>query len=183
MISKSMTWQFFLVLLSPSALFGQEPNQYLKTVPQLEALCHYEGTWDSEFTVVSHDQGSINEKFTGKVEAKWVVGGRFLEQTGTYILDSASPPLVIKTLMTFDVNDQEYKYHFFDSSGEHQESTGKWDPEKKTMTSIMKESDGSVMTTVADFSQPGVENWTIEIKNAKQNSITNVTGKNTREMK
>jgi hypothetical protein len=179
MITKGNVWQFSALLLL-GALTYQQPDGPQEQVPELEALSSYLGNWDSEFTIVSHDKDSIDEKFTGKVEANWSVGGRFLEQTGTYTLDSNSPPMVIKTLMTFDVNDQKYRYHFFDSTGEHRVSTSSWNAEKKTMTSTMREPDGEEMITTADFSAPGIETWTIVITSAKNQSTTKITGKNTR---
>lgn len=182
MIIKTIVWHCSVLSLL-GVLTYQQQDRPQDRVPELEALNSYLGKWDSEFTIVSHDKDPLDEKFTGKVEANWAVGGRFLEQTGTYTLNSTSPPLVIKTLMTFDVNDQKYRYHFFDSSGEHQESTGKWSAEKKTMTSTMRESDGDEMTTIADFSKPGVENWTIVIRDTKNNSTTKISGKNTRRDK
>ena len=183
-----MTSCKFLLQFPALILIGvpmiQQTDGPQEQVPELAALSHYLGNWDSEFSIVSNDGDSDDDKkFTGKVEAKWTIDGRFLDQTGTYQLSSNSPPLVIKTLMTFDVNDQKYRYYFFDSSGDHRDSTGKWDADKKIMTSKMRRPTGEEMTTTADFSKPGIETWKIVLTNANNDRTTTISGTNTRRDK
>ncbi len=161
-------------------LLMQDSEGPQSSIPELNVLSNYAGNWDSEFRIKSMGSEQETEKFTGTVEGKWAVGGRYLEQTGTYVLSSNSPPMVIKTMMTFDVDDQDYRYDLFVSSGGHSESRGKWDAEKKTMTSIMHEDDGRTMTTIADFSQPGIETWTIEIQDSSGETTSTIKGINTR---
>ena len=172
----------FPMLVVAGLLMIQQTDGPQEDVPELAVLNHYLGNWSSEFSIDSDGSASDEERksFTGKVAAKWTVGGRFLDQTGTYQLGSESPPLVIKTLMTFDVNDQKYRYYFFDSSGERRESAGTWDADKKTMTSMMRRPNGEEMITTADFSVPGVESWKIVIKNAKNDRTTTIKGINKR---
>ena len=182
MTSSHFFLQFPALILIP-LFFFQQADGPQEQVPELAALSHYVGNWDSEFSIVSDGGDSDDKKYTGKVEAKWTVGGRFLDQTGTYQLSSDSPPLVIKTLMTFDVNDQKYRYYFFDSSGDLRDSTGKWDADKKIMTSQMRRPNGEEMITTADFSKPGIETWQIVITSPDNDRTTTVSGTNTRRDK
>ena len=146
------------------------------------ALKNYEGVWDCKFTIQPQSEGDDPKSFTGVVEGKWVVGEKFLEQTGSYRLDESSEPLVIKTMMSFDVENKRYRYDYFMSSGEVQRSFGKWDADAKTMTSTMTD-DGKVTSIVADFSRENVESWTIETRNEDGKTITKVVGTNTRRTK
>jgi hypothetical protein len=147
----------------------------------LKALKSYEGVWDSQFSIMATDGSQPTQTFTGVVTGKWVVGDKFLEQTGTYELSQSSPPLVIRTMMSFDQEQNRYPYHYFLSSGETQKSYGQWDPDAKKMTSEMTEVDsGNVSTIVADFSKPGIEHWVIETKNREGMTLTKIAGTNTR---
>ena len=149
----------------------------------LDVLKNYEGNWETEFSIVPQSLAAEPTNFTGRVEGKWSVGGKFLEQTGTYLLTENATPLVIKTMMSFDETQERYQYDYFTSSGDVTRSFGKWDEASKTMTSTMtEEGDGKVTTIVADFSQPGIEKWTIETKNAEGKSTAKIVGTNTRQI-
>ncbi len=149
--------------------------------PEREALNHYAGTWDSQFTIRPLSDHDEPKSFGGVVEAGWIVGERFLEQTGTYQMGDGSQPLVIKTIMSWDNAQQCYRYDYYISSGEIRRSTGRWDTDKKTMTSRFDDdADGRVTTIVADFSRPGVENWSIETRNREGQTVLRVEGANTR---
>lgn len=149
-------------------------------VPELEVLDHYAGVWDVEMTIDPLDPNREGKSFRGEVEAKWSVGGRFMEQTGSYRLSEEGQPIVIKTLMTYDTDERQYHYWLFLSSGGVRESRGHWNEQKKTMTSTMKSADGDVTTTTADFSKAGEENWTIETRHADNSLAFRIHGKNTR---
>lgn len=164
--------------------FGPALTLPSSTKPQdtdLEVLQHYKGTWDCEFAIESQTDKDDVKKFTGVVEGKWVVGNKFLEQTGKYSLEESSPPVIIKTMMAFDKKQNRYQYDYFISTGEVQRSFGQWDDEAKTMTSKMTdENSGSVTTFVADFSQADIERWTIETRDRDGKLTTKMAGTNTR---
>ena len=172
-----MTILMQMILVVSAFLPSEDP---VADVPELKALDHYAGTWDVEMTIVPRDPNQQGKTFRGQVEAKWVVGGRFLEQTGTYRLSETGQPLVIKTLMTYDTAEKQYHYWLFLSSGGVRESRGQWNEQTKTMTSTMKSADGDVTTTTADFSTAGEENWTIETRHVDNSIAFRITGKNTR---
>ena len=117
--------------------------------PDLSVLKHYEGRWDCRFSIEPISDGDQRTSFTGVVEGKWVVGDKFMEQTGRYQLDQGSPPLVIKTLMSFDEKQSRYQYDYFNSSGEIHRSIGHWDAKTKTMTSTRTDENENETTIIA----------------------------------
>jgi hypothetical protein len=149
---------------------------------QLQALNCYEGVWNSDFSIVPTDGSPATQTFSGVVTGKWVVGDKFLEQTGKYDLAESSPPLVIKTMMSFDQKRDRYQYDYYTSSGDIRRSYGQWDPDAKKMTSKMTDPvSGNVSTIVADFSKPEVESWVIETKNSAGAVLTKIVGTNKRK--
>ncbi len=146
-----------------------------------EVLGHYEGNWNSSFTIEPQNEGESAKSFSGTVNAKWVLGNQFLEQNGRYRLDENSPPLEIKTLMRYDPATQRYLYDYFTSGGTVRQSIGEWDASTKTMTSVMKEDENGIVVTLrADFSTENTERWTIESKNAAGETVLKMIGTNTR---
>ena len=169
-----------LVLLVPFGQLLAPADTSVDRGSDLGVLKHYEGTWDCVFKIESTTDADPPKQFTGVVEGKWVVGDRFLEQTGRYQLSEDSSPLVIRTMMSFDQKQSRYQYDYFTSSGEVHRSYGKWDKSAKTMTSTITDSDGKVTTIVANFSNPDVEKWTIETKDRDGQSTIKLIGTNKR---
>lgn len=156
------------------------PSIGIAQTDHLKVLDVYAGTWDSEFSIEGPD-GQITQKFSGWVSAKWVVGGRFLDQTGTYKIDNSDSEITIKTMMSYDQKNGRYHFVYFTSTGDIRHSNGKWDETTRMMTSEMKDADsGNVSTIIADFSKPGVEHWVIETKDADGKTLTRLSGTNTR---
>ena len=172
---------YSLVVLSFCCLPLARSQSTLDQDTELGILKHYEGTWNCVFTIEPTSEGESPKRFTGVVKGKWVVGNRFLEQTGQYQLSENSPPLVIKTMMTFDNAKSRYQYDYFTSSGEVHRSFGKWNPETKTMTSTREDDRGNKTTIVAEFGTPDVEHWSIEIKDPEGKLSARLVGTNTRK--
>ena len=145
-------------------------------VPELKALSNYVGTWD----VAMDSKGSGISK--GEAVAAWILGGRFVEQSGTLKTANGETALTMKTLMTYDERAKAYRSWSFFSNGMAFEAKGEWDPEKKTMTSV-SQSDGTTTTTTADFSKEGVEQWTIVTTNRNGGVVSELKGTNTRQKK
>jgi hypothetical protein len=147
-------------------------------VPDLKVLDHYVGTWNVEFA--NKDLPFSNAKVT----AKWVLGGRFVEQAGELEAKDGSNSFKIKTLYTFDAKKNAFRSWTFTSDGSVDENDCVWDEKAKTMTSISKKVEGEGFnTTTADFSQDGVENWKIAITDAAGKVTAEIIGKNTKEKK
>jgi hypothetical protein len=144
-------------------------------VPELKILDHYVGEWEVEFT--SNAANFAKSKST----AKWVLGGRFVEQTGDVLNADGSVAIGMKTLFTFDSKKNAYRSWIFTSDGSVTESDCVWDDKAKTLTSITKKVEGEgFTTTTADFSEPGVEKWKIVIRDAADKVTAEITGKNTK---
>ena len=147
-----------------------------KDVPELEALSNYIGTWDVVIT-------SEDSPFTkGESTTKWILDGRFVEQSGHIASDDGATTLKITTLMTYDRNEKAYRMWSFLSNGETSESTGKWDAKNRTMTSIRR-GGGSTTTTTARFGENGTEEWTMVTKDQNGEVVIKFGGKNTRHKK
>ena len=158
------------------ALLAAVPVDYNR---QREVLDHYVGEWDVEFTLEATDANNTDQEFSGSVVGKWIVEKNFVDQTGRYSVGDQQ--IVIKTIMSFDADRDEYHFWYFLSDGQIRESIGKWNQEKMTMTSEMKDPNSdNVVTIVADFSKPGVESWTIDTKRVDGKTISRIRGVNTK---
>lgn len=162
-----------LCLASRSVVAAEEPAE---GVPELKALSNYVGTWD----VAIDSNGSGISK--GEAVAMWTLGGRFVEQSGTLKTANGKTALTMKTVMTYDERAKAYRSWSFFSNGMAFEAKGKWDPEKKTMTSN-SQSDDTTITTTADFSKEGVEQWKIVTTNQNGGVVSELKGTNIRQKK
>jgi hypothetical protein len=162
--------------LGAAALPAEESDGPAKDVPELKVLSNYVGTWDVEM--------NNGQPVKGQATAQWILGGRFVEQTGS--LHSADGKLIlqIRTLMTWDPKQKAYRSWTFASNGFVGEGRGTWNPETRTMTSISRiEEADQASTTTADFSQAGIEKWSIVIKDESGDDVSEVKGTNTRREK
>ena len=144
-----------------------------KDVPELQALSNYVGICDVAIT--SNDSPFVK----GEATSKWILDGRFVEQTG--LLTSSDGAMVIKvtTLMTYDREQKTYRAWSFFSNGTTTESSGKWDAKNRIMTSIGRRN-GTTTTTTAKFAENGTEEWTIATKNQNNEEAGRISGTNTR---
>ena len=147
-------------------------------VPELKPLDHYVGTWSIAFD--NKDIPFENAKAVGK----WVLGGRFMEQTVEAANKTGEPGLKLKTLFTFDTNRNAFRSWTFSADGSVSEFDAVWDANLKTMTSIEKKVEGKGFATItADFSKPGEETWKVAITDSDGKASGEITGKNTKEKK
>jgi hypothetical protein len=144
-------------------------------IPELAVLDHYAGSWDSET--------ASNVPFTkGKVTAKWVLGGRFLQQEA----EATDAPTEFKymSLMTYDPAKKVYRTWIFLSDGSALESEGTWNAKEQVMTSVgPKDENGGFSTTTADFSESDVEKWKIVYRDRDDKVVGEISGKNIRHKK
>lgn len=162
-----------MVLASVAPTFAAEQGP-AADVPELKVLSHYVGVWNCE--IKSQDAPFVSAEVT----AEWVLDGRFVEQTASITVINSSKPLIFKTLMTYDPDQQKYRFWRFVSNGNVTDSTGTWDAEKKTMTSVGKDGDVTA-TTTANFAKDGVEEWKIVVKDSSGNEVATIKGTNTRK--
>jgi hypothetical protein len=147
-------------------------------VPELKALDHYAGSWDVEIT-------SKGQPFTkGKVTARWMLDGRFLQQSGELQDKDGVTVFKYTSLMTYDPAKKVYRSWIFLSDGNAGESEGTWDANGRVMTSVgRKDANGVFSTTTADFSETGVEKWKIVVRDRTGKVVSEMSGKNTRRKK
>lgn len=143
-------------------------------VPELKALAHYIGNWESK--IESREAPFVSAEVT----AEWILEGRFVQQTATLQVINSSKPLKITTLMTYDPDRQQYRFWRFVSNGNVTESSGSWDAKTSTMTSKGKDGDVAA-TTTASFAKEGVEEWKITVKDSSGNDVATIEGTNTRK--
>ena len=167
---KIIALQFvFAVLLTTIGIADEGPA---KDVPELEALANYVGTYDVAIT--SKDSPFVK----GEANTKWILDGRFVQQTGHLTSSDGATVIKVTTLMTYDQEQKAYRSWSFFSNGTMTESSGKWDAKKRTMTSIGHSKD-TTTTTTAKFGENGTEEWTIDTKKG-QEEIARISGTNTR---
>ncbi len=162
-----------------AAIVGQaaaiaDGNEPAKDVPELQVLQHYLGTWDVEVTTKSSD-------FTkGESTARWILGGRFREQTGFMLSNDGTNRAEVTTLFTFDTNKQTYRSWMFVSNGSVSQAEMTWDAKSKTMTSVSRPTaDGVRSTVTADFSEPGKERWKFDFTDRDGKPVGKLSGVNT----
>lgn len=160
----------FAVSLTKLGIADEGPA---KDVPELQALSNYVGICD--VTITSKDSPFMK----GEATTKWILDGRFAQQTG--LLTSADGATVIKvsTLMTYDQERKAYRAWSFFSNGTTTESSGKWDAKNRIMTSIGS-GNGTTTTTTAKFAENGNEEWSIVTKNQNNEEVARISGTNIR---
>jgi len=141
-----------------------------KDVPELAVLQHYAGTWD----VVMDNAAGKNE-----VTAKWILGGRFLEQSGV-MRSPDGPGIWVTTLFSFDTAHKKYRSWTFVSNGSTNQAEMTWDAKSKTMTStIPPDANGVRATVTADFSTAGKERWHFRYNDRAGQQVGEMRGENT----
>ena len=77
-------------------------------------LAAMEGTWETE-TLIWSEPDAEPIRATGRTEARMVLGGRFLVQTGTY--PEAPTPVEVMSIIGFDRRSDEYTMIALDNTG------------------------------------------------------------------
>lgn len=171
---------FFAALFCVSRIdAAQVPLGPAKEIPELQILSCYVGTWE----VSGASSESPNAPaFKGKATSKWILDGRFLEQTGVIHASAGGNPTTITTLMTYDADKKIFRTWTFVSDGRATESEGKWDPATQTMTSVdcpgVKH---QVVTTTVNFSEAGIQKWKLVIADQSGTILKQMIGKNVRQ--
>jgi hypothetical protein len=159
-----------LLAVTGSTIVRAEDAGPVKDVPELQVLQHYAGTWD----VVMDNAAGKNE-----VTAKWILGGRFLEQSGV-MHSPDGPDIWVTTLFTFDTQAGKYRSWTFVSNGSTNQAEMTWDANAKTMTSVTQPDDNGVRAKVtADFSTAGKERWKFLYTDRDGQQVGEMAGVNT----
>ena len=162
--------QFAFAVFLTSIVADEGPA---KDVPELQALSNYVGICD--VTITYKDSPFVK----GEATTKWILDGRFVQQTGLLTSSDGATVIKVTTLMTFDQEQKAYRTWSFFSKGTTTESSGKWDAKNRTMTSIGR-GKGTTTTTIAKFAENGNEEWSITTKNQNNDEVAKISGINTR---
>lgn len=165
-----IAWLASLLAVTGSAVVRADETGPAKDVPELQVLQNYHGTWDVSMT----DSSSKTES-----TARWILGGRFLEQAGA-IRSADGPDIWVTTLFTFDTEAQKYRSWTFVSNGSTNQAEMTWDANAKTMTSVTQPDANGVRAKVtADFSTAGKERWKFLYTDRDGQQVGEMSGVNT----
>ena len=154
---------------------AQDASGPARNVPELKPIDHYAGVWDVYFG----DAPIEDRKPDGTATAKWVLQGRFLEQTGDLEPGDNGLEFELKTLLTWDAQKKSYRSWTFASTGYAVQADATWDAGTKTMTSVAEDpTTGNTITTTARFNEPGVETWKIVTTDRTGRVVGEITGRN-----
>jgi len=173
-----------IIVIAITGLMGavvQAAEGPTKDVPQLKVLDYYAGEWKSEFSLSPAGDTTTAQHFKGKVVSKWILNGKFLQQTGTYEAGDNQPPVMYTTLYTYDAKHQTYRYWTFDSSGGSSQSEGTWDQTTKVMTWQGQDEQTKLKSILeSNHSKSDVNPWSITIKTEQGQPVIEINGNNTR---
>lgn len=143
-------------------------------VPGLAELAHYVGEWETRIT-------SPNSGFTsGSVSTKWILGGRFVEQSATLTNADGTNSIEVRTLITYNVEQNKYQSWTFFSTGGTVSRTGTWDAATQSFKFTGNDG-GTTMVTAADFSEEDTETWKISVISEQGSEDLVISGVNTRQ--
>lgn len=142
-------------------------------VPGLAELSRYAGEWDIRITTPNSGFSS------GHTSTQWILDGRFIEQSTVLNMADGSGTMEIRTLITFDVDQNRYQSWTFLSSGDMLTRNGAWDPAKQSFQYTGR-TGNMTMVTRADFSQENTETWQIAIISELGTEDVVIAGVNTR---
>lgn len=168
------------VLLFPCLLNGQETEvkSPVANTPELKVLEHYIGKWDIQITSLA----STDEvKLGGQAKAKWIAGGRYVQQQVTMRVAPQAPTINIENIMGWDPEEKTYRVWSFSSHDTPKEFKSKWDAEKKTMRSVSEIGPGITATTTANFSTDGKEVWKIVIASEDRGKLAEISGESSKK--
>jgi hypothetical protein len=108
--------------------------------PELKVLEELAGTWDTKATIKVSEWTPKEVRTTGTITTQWVLGGRFLQGTGS---DSSKNEFI--GTWTYDPQRKAYRFWFFDSAGTAMEWSGSWDDDAKELS--LKQDMGNGITS------------------------------------
>ena len=161
-----------LLVCSAAVSAADDIGTPTKDIPELEVLNQYAGTWD--VSIADFDGKAVST-------SRWILKGRYLQQTGSIEPRDGSEKTELTTLMTYDPDKKMYRTWTFVSNGSTSQGEGTWDATKKVMTTIGRESGSdNTVTITANFAEPDVEKWTIVTTDRSGNTVFEVSGANRR---
>jgi hypothetical protein len=144
--------------------------------PELTVLDQFVGTWNTEVTYNPAVATARQERVTGKITSKWVLGGRFVQEEGRS-LGSDRDHMV---LWSYDPQKKAYRSWFYDSVGSANESQGQWDEKSKTLSWKADLGDGMTYVSRHHFIDKDTYEWDYVVTDKDGKVYMDVHGKHTR---
>jgi hypothetical protein len=170
----SALWGLVLVA-GGSATAAREDKGVPPASPELKVLGRFAGTWDTVATFRASGEKARDETFKGTTTVGWSLGGRFLQWRGRH-----PGRLEDFQLMTYDPERKEYRQWYFSSEGTADESAGRWDEKKLTMTWSGGLSGGRTMANEVRFPDKDTQEWKLVVKDRAGKVVVDAHGKLTR---
>jgi hypothetical protein len=165
---------FVVVLGSATACLAQAPTN---DSPEGKVLDQWAGDWNVE---VESDPGEWVPqpgKFEETKGAKWILDGRFLEES------IKNPRGEARTVFGYDPQRSAYRLWYFNSDGVLGEWTGEWDEKSKTMNWTSDMGDGIDAKASTRFNDRDNYDFEITIKGANETVLMHLKAKHTRAKK
>ncbi|MCP4640019.1 MAG: DUF1579 domain-containing protein [bacterium] len=152
-----------------------EREEASEDASRLQALDNYVGEWD--WVTTSEDSPPTN----GHTSAEWILGNRFVRETVSLPNEDGMTSREIHILRTYDEGTNTFRAWNFDSDFPVSQSTGTWNAETRTLTSVAGGGgDGIAVTTKSNFAKEGIYEWTIVATNPAGDVVWEVSGTSTR---
>ena len=129
--------------------------------PELKLLDQFAGNWRYDFTVYKSEWTPEEKHGTGTFTCQWTVGNRFLEEKGTESDGSSH-----MKIFTFDAKAGVFRSWWFSSLGIFNDSTGRWDADKRTFIFTTPLPSGQTGTATLHFVDDKTVEWDVIFKDA-----------------
>lgn len=127
--------------------------------PELKALERLVGSWDTVAISKPAEWTPKEIRTTSKVTRKWVLDGRFLQDTS-----EGSDGQESFSLMTFDPQMKKYRSWWFNSEGNRNKAVGERNEETESMAFRAELDDGLVARSSVRFIDKDRHIWKVEVK-------------------
>lgn len=127
--------------------------------PELKLLDQFAGNWRYDFTIHKSEWTAEEKQGTGTFTCAWTLGNRFLEEKGSEPDGSSH----IKTF-TYDAKAGVFRSWWFSSTGNFNDSTGRWDAEKRAFVFTTPLPSGPIGIATFHFVDEKTVEWDVTFK-------------------
>jgi hypothetical protein len=159
-----------LGLILAGGVHAQELSAEQKVIGQ------WVGTWKTEVVNKRAEWNPNEVTATGTITCKWILGGKFVEESGS----SLGPGVEHRLVLGYDPQRKAYRDWFFNSQGDTIEGEGTWDAKTSTMTWKSEAGPGLTGTATHHFFNADSYEWTYVVKDGAGKVYFDVRGKHTR---
>lgn len=128
--------------------------------PESKVLERWVGMWETEAVFNRAEWTPKENKVTGTVTCKAILGGKFIEEVGRSLGEDTEH----RVLFGYDPHKKVYRHWFFDSQGNSSDLDGKWNETTSTMQWKRDLGDGMTSEAETRFIDENTCEWTMVIK-------------------